>query len=159
MNGCQTESQQHYWNLNELQSIERTHPGLRIRGVYHCWACVWEGHSSAAGKSWLVSFKQVWQHIPATKSDVCRKRGIHNGYHKTKVVVLPSFASWHRCASFQLLLSPAAFWSQKPFPLLCNDASSPCQFYFNALIDVTSIVIWNGLLTTAIGILAFLQSI
>lgn len=40
---------------------------------------------------------------------------------------------------------PAAFWSWKLlFLLLCNDASSPCQ-YFNALIDVTSLIVPNNL--------------
>lgn len=88
--------------------------------------------------------------FPSSKSDnpfllpslMCAERETFTtGMIKQRWFVLPSFAPWYRCARFQVLLSPAAFWSQKPFLLLCNDASSPCQFYFDALTDVTSLIV------------------
>lgn len=64
------------------------------------------------------------------------------GYLEEPDVCRPSSAPHYRCAA----PGPAAFWSWKPFfsQLLCNDASSPCQ-YFNALIDVSSLIVPNNL--------------
>lgn len=87
--------------------------------------------------------------FPSSKPDnifpllslMCAEReAFTTGTVKQRRFVWSSFAPGCRRASFQVLLSLAAFWSQKPFLLLCDDASSPCQFYFNALIDVTSLI-------------------
>lgn len=135
-------SQSEHWELP--WPVSKTHPALRMRE--------WATAGPAGRKVILQQLVNVdlfpsrnSGNIPATASNVCRERGIHSRYHKSKLVCLTKLCSTVQCATLQVLLSPAAFWSQKPFLLLCNDAFSPRQFHFKALINVTSLIVHYNL--------------